>query len=69
MTGGGSCPYACAGSTASTTASSPRTYCTALGPPSGARAGTGVAFESCSGGGGRVDLGVLSRTDQVWTST
>ncbi|MEE1741541.1 alpha-galactosidase [Streptomyces sp. BE147] len=28
----------------------------------------GVAFESCSGGGGRVDLGVLSRTDQVWTS-
>ncbi|MEU9191992.1 alpha-galactosidase [Streptomyces hundungensis] len=27
-----------------------------------------VAFESCSGGGGRVDLGVLSRTDQVWTS-
>ncbi|MFI9105364.1 alpha-galactosidase [Streptomyces fildesensis] len=28
----------------------------------------GVAFESCSGGGGRVDLGILSRTDQVWTS-
>ncbi|MVO85177.1 alpha-galactosidase [Streptomyces sp. p1417] len=28
----------------------------------------GVAFESCSGGGGRVDLGVLARTDQVWTS-
>ncbi|MFG2887044.1 alpha-galactosidase [Streptomyces sp. NPDC048297] len=28
----------------------------------------GVAFESCSGGGGRVDLGVMSRTDQVWTS-
>ncbi|MGV9249340.1 alpha-galactosidase [Streptomyces sp. NPDC003710] len=27
-----------------------------------------VAFESCSGGGGRVDLGVMSRTDQVWTS-
>ncbi|NKQ26574.1 alpha-galactosidase [Streptomyces galbus] len=27
-----------------------------------------VAFESCSGGGGRVDLGMLSRTDQVWTS-
>ncbi|MCZ4119092.1 alpha-galactosidase [Streptomyces sp. H39-S7] len=27
-----------------------------------------VAFESCSGGGGRVDLGILSRTDQVWTS-
>ncbi|MFJ7042918.1 alpha-galactosidase [Streptomyces sp. NPDC101112] len=28
----------------------------------------GVAFESCSGGGGRIDLGVISRTDQVWTS-
>jgi alpha-galactosidase len=28
----------------------------------------GVAFESCSGGGGRVDLGIMSRTDQVWTS-
>jgi alpha-galactosidase len=28
----------------------------------------GVAFESCSGGGGRVDLGILRRTDQVWTS-
>ncbi|MFJ1968224.1 alpha-galactosidase [Streptomyces sp. NPDC087903] len=28
----------------------------------------GVAFESCSGGGGRIDLGVLGRTDQVWTS-
>ncbi|MFJ5535333.1 alpha-galactosidase [Streptomyces sp. NPDC093261] len=27
-----------------------------------------VAFESCSGGGGRVDLGIMSRTDQVWTS-
>ncbi|MEU2560491.1 alpha-galactosidase [Streptomyces longispororuber] len=27
-----------------------------------------VAFESCSGGGGRVDLGILCRTDQVWTS-
>ncbi|MEW2527805.1 alpha-galactosidase [Streptomyces sp. NPDC047071] len=27
-----------------------------------------VAFESCSGGGGRVDLGILARTDQVWTS-
>ncbi|WP_214411667.1 alpha-galactosidase [Sphaerisporangium fuscum] len=25
-------------------------------------------FESCSSGGGRVDLGILSRTDQVWTS-
>ncbi|MEV5320416.1 alpha-galactosidase [Streptomyces sp. NPDC052687] len=28
----------------------------------------GVAFESCSGGGGRIDLGVLGRTEQVWTS-
>jgi alpha-galactosidase len=28
----------------------------------------GVAFESCSGGGGRVDLGILRRVDQVWTS-
>jgi alpha-galactosidase len=28
----------------------------------------GVAFESCSAGGGRIDLGVLSRTDQVWVS-
>jgi len=28
----------------------------------------GVAFESCSGGGGRVDLGMLSRVEQVWTS-
>ncbi|MGW3136443.1 alpha-galactosidase [Streptomyces sp. NPDC001139] len=28
----------------------------------------GVVFESCSGGGGRVDLGIMSRTDQVWTS-
>lgn len=27
-----------------------------------------VAFESCSGGGGRVDFGILRRTDQVWTS-
>jgi alpha-galactosidase len=27
-----------------------------------------VAFESCSAGGGRVDLGILARTDQVWTS-
>jgi alpha-galactosidase len=27
-----------------------------------------VAFESCSGGGGRVDLGILGRVDQVWTS-
>ncbi|MEV6174265.1 alpha-galactosidase [Streptomyces sp. NPDC051954] len=28
----------------------------------------GVAFESCSGGGGRIDLGIMSRTDQMWTS-
>lgn len=28
----------------------------------------GVAVESCSGGGGRVDLGILARTDQVRTS-
>jgi alpha-galactosidase len=28
----------------------------------------GLRIESCSGGGGRVDLGILSRTDQVWTS-
>ena len=25
-------------------------------------------IQSCSGGGGRIDLGILSRTDQVWTS-
>jgi len=28
----------------------------------------GVEFESCSGGGGRIDLGVLSRTERVWVS-
>jgi len=28
----------------------------------------GVEFESCSGGGGRADLGVLRRVEQVWTS-
>jgi alpha-galactosidase len=27
-----------------------------------------VSFESCSGGGGRVDLGMLSRMDQTWLS-
>jgi alpha-galactosidase len=27
-----------------------------------------VRIESCSGGGGRVDLGILRVTDQVWTS-
>jgi len=25
-------------------------------------------IQSCSGGGGRIDLGILARTDQVWTS-
>lgn len=28
----------------------------------------GLEIESCSSGGGRVDLGVLSRADRVWTS-
>jgi alpha-galactosidase len=28
----------------------------------------GVEIESCSGGGGRVDLGILERVDEVWTS-
>jgi alpha-galactosidase len=28
----------------------------------------GLRIESCSGGGGRVDLGVLRYTDEVWTS-
>jgi alpha-galactosidase len=28
----------------------------------------GLEIESCSGGGGRVDLGVMERTDEVWTS-
>lgn len=27
-----------------------------------------VLIETCSGGGGRVDLGILQRTDQFWTS-
>jgi alpha-galactosidase len=27
-----------------------------------------VQFEDCSSGGGRIDLGMLSRTDQAWTS-
>jgi alpha-galactosidase len=27
-----------------------------------------LEIESCSGGGGRVDLGILRRVDQVWTS-
>ena len=29
---------------------------------------SGVEIESCSGGGGRVDLGILRRIDQVGTS-
>src|SRR5271165_3664692 len=28
----------------------------------------GLEIESCSGGGGRVDLGIMGLTDQVWTS-
>jgi alpha-galactosidase len=28
----------------------------------------GLRIEACAGGGGRVDLGILARTDQVWTS-
>ncbi len=28
----------------------------------------GLEIESCSGGGGRVDLGVMQHTDEVWTS-
>ena len=28
----------------------------------------GLRIESCAGGGGRVDLGILARTDQTWTS-
>jgi alpha-galactosidase len=28
----------------------------------------GLRIESCCGGGGRIDFGVLARTDQVWTS-
>jgi alpha-galactosidase len=28
----------------------------------------GLEIESCSGGGGRIDLGVLKRVDEVWTS-
>jgi alpha-galactosidase len=28
----------------------------------------GVEFESCAAGGGRVDLGIMRRVDQVWTS-
>ena len=27
-----------------------------------------LQIESCASGGGRVDLGILARTDQVWTS-
>ncbi|MDV5150002.1 alpha-galactosidase [Streptomyces sp. SBC-4] len=28
----------------------------------------GLRIEACAGGGGRVDLGMLARTDQAWTS-
>jgi alpha-galactosidase len=28
----------------------------------------GLAIETCAGGGGRIDLGVLARTDQAWVS-
>lgn len=28
----------------------------------------GLEIESCSGGGGRIDMGILRRVDQVWTS-
>ncbi|MEU4243587.1 alpha-galactosidase [Actinoplanes sp. NPDC026619] len=28
----------------------------------------GLRIEACAGGGGRADLGILERTDQVWTS-
>ncbi|MET4921584.1 alpha-galactosidase [Streptomyces sp. PSRA5] len=28
----------------------------------------GLEIESCSSGGGRIDLGILERTDRVWTS-
>lgn len=28
----------------------------------------GLRIEACSGGGGRIDLGMLARTDQAWTS-
>lgn len=28
----------------------------------------GLRIEGCSGGGGRIDLGMMARTDQVWTS-
>ncbi|MEV0621431.1 alpha-galactosidase [Nonomuraea sp. NPDC050404] len=28
----------------------------------------GVRFEACSGGGGRVDFGIMARTDQFWPS-
>ena len=27
-----------------------------------------LSIQSCSGGGGRIDAGILARTDQVWTS-
>jgi len=35
-------------------------------PP--ARAPSQLEIESCSGGGGRIDLGILQRVEEVWTS-
>ena len=32
------------------------------------RAHPDIEIESCSSGGGRIDLGILARTDRVWTS-
>ncbi len=32
------------------------------------KAHPGLEIQSCSGGGGRVDLGIMGRTDQVWAS-
>jgi len=32
------------------------------------RAHPGVEIESCAGGGGRIDLGILARVDEVWPS-
>jgi alpha-galactosidase len=32
------------------------------------RAHPGVEIESCASGGGRVDLGILARTDRIWAS-
>jgi alpha-galactosidase len=32
------------------------------------KAHAGLEIESCSGGGGRADLGIMTRVDQIWTS-